>query len=64
MKDVLIIKPKMFLSASMCEHLRNSVLEQMKDKVVILPGFMEAELISIPDDVEVIIESEEPNGEL
>lgn len=63
MKDVLIVKPNMMLSASMSETLRDMILAQMKDKVVVLPSFIHAELIHVPDDIEVIINSEEDADE-
>lgn len=62
--NVLVIKTKMLLNRVDAEELRQKIIKDMKEGVVIIPGFFDAEIIQKPDDV--IIEcfkiEEDSNG--
>ena len=62
--NVLIIKTKMLLNRVDAEELRQKIIKDMEEGVVIIPGFFDAEIIQKPDDV--IIEcfkiEEDSNG--
>lgn len=57
MKDVLIIKTEMLLTKEAQERLREQFKQQVKEGVVIIPAYLDAELLSVPDDVEIVIEA-------
>ena len=62
--NVLVIKTKMMLGQFEVEELRQKIIKDAEEWVVIIPGFFDAEIIQKPDDV--IIESlkieEDSNG--
>ncbi len=62
--NVLIIKTKMMLGQFEVEKLRQKIIKDAEEGVVIIPGFFDAEIIQKPDDV--IIEcsknKEDDNG--
>lgn len=62
--NVLVIKTKMLLSSFDTENLRQKIIKDIEEGVVIIPGFFDAEIIQKPDDV--IIEcfkiEEDSNG--
>ena len=57
MKDVLIIKTTSLIPAETLKRLHDIFVEQVKTGVVIIPPYFEAELINVPEDVEIVIES-------
>lgn len=63
--NVLVIKTKMLLNRVDAEELRQKIIKDMEEGVVIIPGFFDAEIIQKPDDV--IIErfkiEEDSNGD-
>lgn len=59
MKDTLIIKTEALISKEKMKELHTDFVEQLKTGVVIIPAYFEAKLIHTPDDVEVIVRSEE-----
>ena len=63
--NVLVIKTKMLLNRVDAEKLRQKIIKDMEEGVVIIPGFFDAEIIQKPDDV--IIEcfkiEEDSNGD-
>jgi hypothetical protein len=61
MKDVLIIKPNVMLKQNNLACLHRAIVDQLKTGVVLLPAYLDAELVNVPDDVEVIIEASENN---
>lgn len=59
MKDVLIIKTHLLMKPDAIKKLRESILKQIESGVVVIPAYYDAELINVPDDVEVIIDETE-----
>ena len=59
MKDVLIIKTEALMPRNTLKELQQDFANQLKSGVVIIPPYFEAELLNVPDDVEVIIQSSE-----
>ena len=56
MKDVLIIKTESMFSSDTLRKIQLDFVKQVKSGVVIIPPYFDAELIKVPDDVEVIIQ--------
>ena len=56
MKDVLIIKTESMFSSDTLHKFQLDFVEQLKSGVVIIPPYFDAELIKVPDNVEVIIQ--------
>ena len=56
MKDVLIIKTESMFSSDTLHKIQLDFVEQLKSGVVIIPPYFDAELIKVPNDVEVIIQ--------
>lgn len=57
MKDVLIIRSNVLFRSDHLEKHRKEFMEQIKSGVVVLPAYLKAELINVPDDIEVIMET-------
>lgn len=57
MKHALILKTEMILPAEQLKRLHDMFVDQLKSGVVIIPPYFKVELINVPTDVEVIIES-------
>ena len=62
--NVLVIKTKMLLNRVDAEKLRQKIIKDMEEGVVIIPGFFDAEIIQKPDDViiECLKIEEDSNG--
>lgn len=58
--EVLIVKCKVILHPRDTHRIREAIIDQMKEGVVVLPDYMEA--IVVPKDVEVRVEQEDSNG--
>lgn len=56
MKDVLLIKLNSFLKKDTINKLHDEFVEQIKSGVVIIPALVEAEVLNIPKDVEIVIQ--------
>ena len=56
MKDVLVIKTESMFSSDTLHKIQLDFVEQLKSGVVIIPPYFDAELIKVPDNVEVIIQ--------
>ena len=56
MKDVLIIKTESMFSSDTLRKIQLDFVKQLKSGVVIIPQYFDAELIKVPDNVEVIIQ--------
>ena len=59
MKDVLIIKTESMFSSDTLRKIQLDFVKQVKSGVVIIPPYFDAELIKVPDNVEVIIQGKE-----
>lgn len=62
--NALIIKTKMLLNRFDAEELRQKIIKDIEEGVVIIPGFFDAEIIQKPYDViiECLKIEEESNG--
>ena len=56
MKDVLIIKTESMFSSDTLHKIQLDFVKQLKSRVVIIPPYFDAELIKVPNDVEVIVQ--------
>ena len=56
MQDVLIIKTESMFSSDTLRKIQLDFVKQVKSGVVIIPPYFDAELIKVPNDVEVIIQ--------
>ena len=62
--NVLVIKTKMMLGQSEIEKLRQKIIKDAEEGVVIIPGFFDAEVIQKPDDVVIdCFKNEEDNDD-
>ena len=60
--NVLVIKTKMMLCQSEVEKLRQKIINDAEEGVVIIPGFFDAEIIQKPDDIVIeCFKNEEDN---
>lgn len=61
--NVLVIKTKMRLGKFEAEELRQKIIKDAEEGVVIIPGFYDAEIILKPDDVVIdCFKNEEDNN--
>ena len=62
--NVLVIKTKMMLGQFEVEKLRQKIIKDAEEGVVIIPGFFDAEIIQKPDDaiIECLKIEEDSNG--
>ena len=62
--NVLVIKTKMMLGQFEVEKLRQKIIKDAEEGVVIIPGFFDVEIILKPDDVviECFKNEEDSNG--
>ena len=56
-KSVLVIKTDILLSRDTMARLYEQFVEQVKTGVVIIPPYFEAEILQVPENVEVRIEA-------
>ena len=62
--NALVIKTKMLLGQSEVEELRQKIIKDAKEGVVIIPGFFDVEIILKPDDVVIdCFKNEEDNDD-
>ena len=62
--NVLVIKTKMMLGRFEVEELRQKIIKNAEEGVVIIPGFFDAEIILKPDDVVIeCFKNEEDNND-
>lgn len=62
--NVLVIKTRMMLSQFDLEKLRQKIIKDAEEGVVIIPGFFDAEVIQKPDDVVIdCFKNEEDNDD-
>ena len=61
--NVLVIKTKMMLGRFEVEELRQKIIKNAEEGVVIIPGFFDVEIILKPDDVVIdCFKNEEDNN--
>ena len=61
--NVLVIKTKMMLGKFEVEELRQKIIKDAEEGVVIIPGFFDVEIILKPDDVVIdCFKNEEDNN--
>lgn len=62
--NVLVIKTRMLLGKFEVEELRQKIIKDVEEGVVIISGFFDAEIIQKPDDViiECLKIEEDSNG--
>ena len=61
--NVLVIKTKMMLGRFEVEELRQKIIKDIEEGVVIIPGFFDVEIILKPDDVVIdCFKNEEDNN--
>lgn len=62
--NVLVIKTKMMLGQSEIEKLRQKIIKDAEEGVVIIPGFFDVEIVLKPDDVVIdCFKNEEDNDD-
>ena len=62
--NVLVIKTKMMLGKFEAEELRQKIIKDAEEGVVIIPGFFDVEIILKPDDVIIdCFKNEEDNDD-
>ena len=62
--NVLVIKTKMMLGQFEVEKLRQKIINDAEEGVVIIPGFFDVEIILKPDDVVIeCLKNEEDNDD-
>ena len=62
--NVLVIKTKMMLGQLEVEELRQKIIKDIEEGVVIIPGFFDVEIILKPDDVVIdCFKNEEDNND-
>ena len=63
--NVLVIKTKMMLGQSEVDELRQKIIKDAEEGVVIIPGFFDVEIILKPNDVivECFKNEEDNNGD-
>ena len=62
--NVLAIKTKMLLGQLEVEELRQKIIKDAEEGVVIIPGFFDSEIILKPDDVVIdCFKNEEDNND-
>ena len=61
--NALVIKTKMMLGQFEVEELRQKIIKDAEEGVVIIPGFFDVEIILKPDDVVIdCFKNEEDNN--
>lgn len=55
--SILLIKTDTLLSNNKLQELHADFVKQVESGVVIIPAYLEAKLLNVPDDLEVIVES-------
>lgn len=64
MKDVLILRTDMILHPSTIHLIREGIKNQIKEGVVFIPHDFKAELIHVPEDIEIVIEYKDMDGKV
>ena len=56
--DLLLIKTKWCIPTDTLMQLHDNFVKQVESGVVIIPAYFDAELLNVPDRIEVVVESE------
>lgn len=54
-KEVLFIKPKTMIKPDHMAAIRSDIIRQLPEGVVMIPPYIDAEIIRVPEDIEVRI---------
>ena len=57
MKNVLLIKTASLIPTDKLMQLHDNFVKQLESGVVIIPAYFDAELLNVPDGIEVVVES-------
>lgn len=57
MKNVLLIKTESFIPTNKLTQFHDDFVKQLDSGVVIIPAYFDAELLNVPDGIEVVVES-------
>lgn len=55
--DVLLIKSNTFMPTDKLMQFHDNFVKQLESGVVVIPAYFDAEVINVPDGIEVIAES-------
>lgn len=56
-KEILVIQVGALLTKEKLEEVRQSIISQMSEGVVFIPPYMNAEILQVPENVDVRVES-------
>lgn len=57
MKNILLIKTKSLIPTDKLMQFHDNFVKQVESGVVIIPAYFDAELLNVPDGIEVVVES-------
>ena len=57
MKNVLLIKTASLIPTDKLMQIHDDFVKQLESGVVIIPAYFDAELLNVPDGIEVIVAS-------
>lgn len=57
MKNILLIKTNLFIPTDALMQFHDNFVKQVESGVVIIPVYFDAELLNVPDGIEVVAES-------
>lgn len=58
MRNILLIKTNSFIPTDTLMQFHDNFVKQVESGVVIIPAYFDAELVNVPDGIEVVVESE------
>ena len=56
--EILLIKTEALLPTDKLMQFHDNFVKQLESGVVIIPAYFDAKILNVPDDVEVIVESD------
>ena len=57
MKNILLIKTNSLIPTNKLMKFHDDFVKQLESGVVIIPAYFDAELLNVPDGIEVVVES-------
>lgn len=54
---ILLIKSKAYIPADKLMKFHDNFVKQVESGVVVIPEYFDAEIINVPDEIEVVVES-------